>query len=197
MREFEKSKLNFTSFTDILFNFLLVFVAIVSLIKVKNNGDPAFMQNAVYQIVMEWPGTSKSDIDLWAQDPFGRLVGFKNREGGEGSLFALNRDDLGDRTEKGAGGNVIPINEEIISLRGTFEGEYIVNGHCYAKKENGPETIKVKLIKVKPFKEIVKKEREFTLDGDEKTFFRFRVDKDGNITETNELQQIITQADES
>ena len=44
------------------------------------------------------------------------------------------------------------------------------------------------IIKIKPFREVVLKEREFTTVGDEKTAFRFKTDKNGNIIEVNELK---------
>ena len=45
----------------------------------------------------------------------------------------------------------------------------------------------IKLIKIKPFKEVIVKERTFTTSGEEITAFRFKTDKVGNILEVNEL----------
>ena len=42
-------------------------------------------------------------------------------------------------------------------------------------------------IKIKPYKEIVVKERTFTTSGEEITAFRFKTDKLGNELEVNEL----------
>jgi hypothetical protein len=45
----------------------------------------------------------------------------------------------------------------------------------------------IKLIKIKPFKELVVKEKVFESTGQEKTAFRFTTDGDGNIIEISEL----------
>lgn len=163
------------------------------LIKVKDNKDPSISPNVVYQIIMDWPGESKSDVDLWMLDPQGHLVGFKSREGGEGSLCSLAHDDLGARNDQFNKSETVKVNQEIISIRGLVPGEYIVNCHYYAKSENLPEKITAKLVKIKPFKEVITTDRVLLKNGDEKTFFRFKVDADNNILETNELPAIITQ----
>lgn len=212
MKKFEQPTLNFTTFTEVLFNILLVFVIIMSLSKVKrDSGDPSLAPNVMYQLVMDWDGKSKTDLDLWSKDPAGKIVGFNNREGGENSLFSLAHDDLGAKNDSVSilnmlpnlsGGSttptkpsvVIEVNQEIISLRGTKEGEYVVNGHCYNRHgETAPLPLKAtcKLVKIKPFKEIRTVEREFKKDGDEVTFFRFKVDVDGNIYDVSELPQKI------
>ena len=43
------------------------------------------------------------------------------------------------------------------------------------------------MIKIKPFKEIVVKEKVFEATGEEKTAFRFVTDKGGEVIEVNEL----------
>ena len=59
--------------------------------------------------------------------------------------------------------------------------------HVYSKKDEGPTKATIKLIKIKPFKEIVVKERMFETTGQEKTAFRFKTDSLGNVLEVNEL----------
>ena len=78
-------------------------------------------------------------------------------------------------------------NEEIVSFRGVVGGENIVTVHVYSKRDEEPIKARIKLIKIKPFKEIVVKEREFTTTGEEKTAFRFKTDKEGRVLEINEL----------
>lgn len=219
--------LNFTTYSEILLQILLVFLVIMSLSRIakQNEADPALAQNVVYQVFMDWEGESATDMDLWAKDPTGNIVGFNNREGGENSLFSLAHDDLGNKNDvvtsvssvaesmgvsppqlpgmvtpplavpSGPSVSSVPpnapvvkVNQEIISFRAMKEGEYVINGHCYAKKPmSKPDKVKCKLIKIKPFKEVKVIEREFKVNGDEITFFRFKVDKDGNILEVNEL----------
>lgn len=175
-------------FVDILFTILLTFACITMLISSKpSSGDPAPQHNAIYQVIMTWSGDD--DIDLHGQDPLHRKVSFQRREGGEGSLFSLNRDSLGaSRTEKDKDGKIVnSVNEEIIAIRGAIAGEYIVNGHSYLKRAKEPVTVTVKLVKVKPFKEIKTETRTFVSSGEERTFFRFSLDKDGSVIETNTL----------
>ncbi len=174
---------------DVLFTFLLVFVSITMLLKAKVESDSASyqQQNAIFLIVLNWEGNA--DLDLWCKDPQDRTVGFNRREGGEGSLFSLNRDNLGaNTTEVGENGDVVSkVNEEIISLRGTFVGEYIVNVHAYNMKGQDLATATVKLIQNKPYKVITEKKKEIIKSGDEETFFRFTVDNKGVVTDMNEL----------
>ena len=74
-----------------------------------------------------------------------------------------------------------------MSFRGVIEGEKIVTDHTYAKRDGEPTKATIKLIKIKPYKEITVKEKIFENTGDEKTAFRFKTDKEGNIIEVNEL----------
>lgn len=180
---------------DILFTFLLVFVSITMLLKVKVESDNASyqQQNAVFLIVLNWEGNA--DLDLWSKDPQNRIVSFHRREGGEGSLFSLNRDCLGSATtEIGENGEpVSKINEEIIAIRGTFTGEYIVNVHGYNMKGQTSAAATVKLVQNKPYKILIEKKKTIETNGQEETFFRFSVDKDGKITDLNELPTSLTQ----
>ena len=195
MKTFSENTFNFATFVDVLFNFLLVFIVIITLVRIKKDDqEPSVSQNVMYQLLMDWNGESATDMDLWARDATGRIVGFNNREGGENSLFSLAHDDLGSRNDVIDPKNksvVVKVNQEIISLRGTKEGEYVANVHCYRKdeKDTAPITVTCRLVKIKPFKEIIKIERVIKLTGDEETFFRFSFNKDGEIVSTNELPQ--------
>lgn len=165
------------------------------LMKAKSDNESAAYQqkNAVYLIVLNWVGNA--DIDLWTKDGQNHTVGFSSREGGDGSLISLNRDCLGTSTSEvgvtgyeGIGPTFEPApNEEIISVRGLTTGEYIVNAHAYALKDAGATKTSVKLIKNKPYKVVTEKAFTFSSTGEEHTFFRFTVDKDGNIIDLNEL----------
>lgn len=179
-------------FIDLLFTLLMVFICIIMLVKFnKSLDDPAYRQNAVFQVILNWEGNS--DIDLWGRDPEGRTVGFSRREGGEGSLFSLNRDNLGTaRTEIGPDGfPVFDINEEIVSIRGCFPGEYIFNAHDYNHKDADPVICTIKLIQVKPFKELIVEKKELKYSGDQATFFRFTVNTNKQVVGINHLQMNI------
>ncbi len=181
----------FKPFIDTLFCCLLMLVAILFLLKTEESAVKTRPPNVLYEVILTWDGESEDDLDLYVRAASGHTVAFNNREGGEGSLISLDHDALGKRRNNSLGegqeGTIVNFNEEIVSFRGVVEGENIVTVHVYAKRDDKPTKGTIKLIKIKPFKEIVVKEREFTTTGDEKIAFRFKTDKDGNILDINEL----------
>lgn len=173
---------------------LAVFIAITALLKYaeKKEDSTAPPQNAIFQVLMEWSNESASDIDLWGEDPQNNIVGFKRREGGDTCLMSLARDDIGTAGDFLANGVNIKKNNEVISIRGIVEGEYIFNAHFYAKKdEKEAFRVNAKLVRVKPYELIVEKEIVFFDEGDEQTFFRFSLNKDGEVSGVNNLAKII------
>ena len=172
-----KTNQSMTPFLDVLFSLLICCLAVVLIVNHKNSEDkPSQQYQAIYSIVMEWPVSSNDDIDLWSRDSQGRIVGFNRREGGQDSLMNLNHDNLGrDQNERGAS---LEVNQEIISIRGVTEGEYIVNAQCYEKRDATPTTVVIKLVKMKPFSQIFIRTNIFSTAGEEFTFFRFTLDKD-------------------
>lgn len=191
------NKRTLTPFIDILFNFLLFFICIIMLLKVtQQDAEPSFKQNVLYSIVLQWEG--ENDFDLWVKDSANHLVGFNRREGGDGSLLALNHDALGTTTNnKDTEGNIVSEkNEEIISVRGICIGEYITNVHLYSNRNNKPTKVSVKLLRTKPYKEVIVKELVLENAGDEKTAFRFTLDKSENYSNLNELPALIVYRNE-
>jgi len=166
-------------------------VAILFLLKTEEEKTKSRPPNVIYEVVLTWDGNSEDDLDLYVRAASGHTVCFNNREGGQGSLVSLDHDALGKRTnnslETGALGTVVGFNEEIVSFRGVTEGENVVTVHVYAKRDDKPTKATIKLIKIKPYKEVVVREKTLEVTGDEKTAFRFKTDKDGNILEVNEL----------
>lgn len=187
-----KSNQSMTPFLDVLFSLLICCLAVILVVnhKIKDEITGQHYQ-AEYSIIMEWPSKSNDDIDLWARDSYGHIVGFNRREGGEGSLMNLNHDNLGHIQNQQ--GTSLDVNQEVILIRGVTEGEYVVNAHCYRKSDATPTPVVIKLIKMKPFKEILSKTNTFLVSGDELTFFRFTIDKKGNHGNINSLQEFIAQ----
>lgn len=186
---------SFTPFIDSLFCCLLMLVAILFLLKTEDKEEKMVQPNTIYQVILTWPGDSEDDLDLYVKASTGHVVSFGNREGGEGSLVSLNHDALGrsrNNTAAGNNGTVTNFNEEVVSFRGIFQGENVVNVHVYLKKDKEPVKAKIKLVRIKPFQEVVVKEKEFTVNGEEKTIFRFETDKYGNILGINELPTILS-----
>ena len=182
---------SFRPFIDTLFCCLLMLVAILFLLKTEEEKTKMRPPNVLYEVVLSWDGNSEDDLDLYVLAAAGHTVSFNNREGGQGSLISLDHDALGRRRnnslEEGVEGTVVNFNEEVVSFRGVTEGENIVTVHVYAKRDELPTKGTIKLIKIKPFREIVVKERMFETTGDEKIAFRFKTDKEGRVLEVNEL----------
>jgi len=180
---------SFRPFIDVLFCCLLMLVAILFLLKIEDriNMRPP---NVLYEVILTWEGESNDDLDLYVQAASGHIVSFNNREGGQGSLISLDHDALGkvrNNTLPDQEGVIVNYNEEVVSFRGVTEGENIVTVHVYLKRDADPIKATIKLIKIKPFREVVIKERVFEVTGDEKIAFRFKTNKNGEIIDINEL----------
>ena len=186
----------FKPFIDVLFCCLLMLVAILFLLKTEEESTKMRPPNVIYEVILTWDGESNADLDLYVQAATGHVACFNNREGGQGSLIALDHDALGksrnNSLANGQEGTVVNYNEEVVSFRGVTEGENIVNVHVYLKKDEAPIEATITLIKIKPFKEVVVKKKIFEATGDEKTAFRFKTDKNGEVIEINELPAILT-----
>ena len=186
-----KKFFSFRPFIDVLFCCLLMLVAILYLLKTDEEKTKSRPPNAIYEVILTWAGESEDDLDLYVRAASGHTVSFNNREGGQGSLISLDHDALGKRRNnslrEGVEGKVVSFNEEIVSFRGVTEGENIVTVHVYSKRDGKPTKAIIKLIKTKPFKEVIVKERTFESTGQEKIAFRFTTDRDGNILGISEL----------
>lgn len=186
-----KKFFSFRPFIDVLFCCLLMLVAILFLLKSEEQKTKTRPPNVLYEVILTWDGNSEDDLDLYVRAASGHTVSFNNREGGQGSLISLDHDALGKRRNnslaEGIEGKVANFNEEIVSFRGVTGGDNIVNVHVYLKRDKSPTKATIKLIKIKPFKEIVVKEKEFTTTGDQKTAFRFTTNRDGDIIGISEL----------
>jgi len=186
------------AFTDLLFNivvglaflFLLAFILMNPIAKEKD-----IEEKSDFIIVMTWDDESGDDIDLWVRDPAGRITSFRNRGIG---FMHLDRDDLGlanDRIQ-GPDGKMIFVyrNKEVISLRGFSEGTYLVNAHVYNKKtwKDGKlhdSHIKIELIKLNPYKEVVQAKFIGTKTGQEFTAFHFTLDEDGKVIKLSDERE--------
>jgi hypothetical protein len=186
-------------FTDLLFNALLGFtflflVAIMFMNPEAKSGiiDP----KAEYILSVTWKDLSPDDIDVWVEDPDGRVVWFRNPEAG---LMHLDRDDRGllhdtliiDGVEVQN-----PLNQEVVTIRGVVRGEYVVNLHYYATETREPVDISVQLVKVNPALEVIYYGTT-TLEkvGEEKTVVRFRIGVDGTVSDINFIPKNLVRMD--
>ena len=153
---------------------------------------------ADFIITVVWPADMDDDVDTYVEDPAGNLVAFMRREEG---LMHLDRDDVGfqsDRIETISGVVEFKENREIVTLRGTLPGEYVVNVHMYTKRSgDSPTPVSIRLEKLTPFK--IAAVREVTLTaiaiendkkvGEEKTAFRFTLNNKGEVIDVNHLEK--------
>ena len=183
------------AFLDLLFNTLLCFAALFVLAFVLIN--PSQEQNNVeskaeFLITITWPEGMDNDVDVYVEDPVGHLVAFMRREDG---LMHLDRDDLGQRNDviqTPFGSVESNENKEIVTLRGIVPGEYVVNVHMYMERANAEATpVTIQLEKLNPYRMITIKERTLTITGDEKTAFRFTLDRAGEVISVNELPKTL------
>ena len=181
----------FRPFIDTLFCCLCMLIAILFLLKTEEEKTKMRPPNVIYEVILTWDAESADDLDIYVQSASGHIVSFNRREGGAGSLISLDHDALGKRNNslpEDEQGVVVKLHEEIVSFRGVTAGENVVTVHVYSKKDEEPVRGTIKLIKVKPFKEIIVKEKVFEATGEEKTAFRFTTDASGEVIEVNELQ---------
>ena len=189
------------AFTDLLFNivvglaflFLLAFILMNPIAKEKD-----VEEKSDFIIVMTWDDESGDDIDLWVRDPAGRIVSFRNRGIG---FMHLDRDDLGLSNDKiqDSNGKTLYVyrNKEVVSLRGYSEGTYLVNAHVYNKKpwkdkKMRRSNIKIELIKLNPYSEVVQAEFIAIGRGQEFTAFHFTLNADGEVIKlSNEREALI------
>ena len=199
-------------FTDLLFNLVIGFVylfmiAFILINPVAKTADVP--KKADWLIVIEWDHKFNDDIDLWVQDPSGKKVSFTRRENG---LMHLERDDLGHSSDMivypDSNGTKpitknLPINKEVVTLRGTIPGEYIVMAHVYSRNfavhpdggdtKDYPGWLKFSLVQVNPYVEVDIEVLEYQHRGQQFTLLNFTLDEDGSFVKSNKIpQNIIT-----
>ena len=190
-------------FTDLLFNILVgfAFLFIIAFLLIKPEAKKKdFDRNAEFVVVLEWDKEAKGDIDLYVEDPLGDKCSFRQTVA---NFMHLDKDDLGsiNDTVVNADGTIstVKINREVITIRGIIAGEYIINAHYYSERDysnidnriemgsmprktkSKEVTVKVELHKVNPYTILWAGEKNFRGKGQEETFVRFRLDKDGKV----------------
>ena len=176
-------------FTDLLFNILVgfAFLFIVAFLLIKPEAKKEdFERKAEFVIILEWDNDAVDDIDLYVSDPNGDVVNFRLPRI---NYMHLDKDDLGRRNDViyvNGQEKHVAINREVVTIRGIMKGEYIVNAHFYSDyaKRNfdvNPLEVKVEVHKVNPYSIVFTGEKKYTSKGQEKTFVRFRLDRDGIV----------------
>ena len=180
------------AFLDLLFNTLLCFAALFSLAFILINPskkNKTVDAKAEFIITVIWPSEMDDDVDTYVEDPEGNLIAFNRREQG---LKHLDRDDTGlsfDTISTSFGLVEYKENREMVTIRGYVPGEYVVNVHMYTKREDAETPVTIILEKINPYKVVTGRNVVLKLRGDEKTAFRFTVDDEGKVIQTNQLEK--------
>ncbi|MEO0974729.1 MAG: hypothetical protein AAFX85_16695 [Pseudomonadota bacterium] len=186
-------------FTDLLFNALLAFtfLFIVALIFLHPPTEQGRVDiKAEYLISATWGDNLPDDVDMWVEDPQGNVIWFNNPSAG---FMHLDRDDRGVSNDMMLvdGEEVVnPLNQEVVTLRGWTQGEYVVNLHYYQSETDEPVTVSVRVARVNPVLEIAYYE-DVTLEraGAEATAVRFSLDAEGRVHNVNTLSKSIVSVD--
>ncbi|MBT7950940.1 MAG: hypothetical protein HN764_04890 [Gammaproteobacteria bacterium] len=178
-------------FTDLLFNALLgfTFLFLVAIMFMNPDAKSGIIDpKAEYILTVTWEDNSPDDIDTWVEDPDGKIIWFRSPEA---DLLHLDRDDRGRLNDTiTVNGEEIenPLNQEVVTLRGVVQGEYIVNLHYYASETQKAVEVNIRLVKVNPKLEVVYYGTVMLeQSGDEKTALRFRITSDGEVSNINFL----------
>ncbi|MDN5862696.1 MAG: hypothetical protein L0H19_04525 [Salinisphaera sp.] len=190
---FRRGKRDFDQdpFTDLLFNALLAFtfmflVAIMFMNPQAKSG--VVNPKADFIITATWEKGRPDDIDLWVRGPKGAVVWFRQQEAG---LMNLDRDDRGMVNDQMlVNGQAVRslLNQEVVTIRGTAPGEYVVNLHYYHTKTRRPVTAQVEVVRVNPVLRVLY-HGAVTLErmGQERTAVRFTIGHDGGVSNINTL----------
>lgn len=169
-------------FFDFAMSVLLVFIALFFISTFEETAkNKAELPKAEFLIEMVWDNDSMDDVDLYVRDPVGNIVYFGHRDQ---PLLGLDVDNQGvnnlitmpDGTKK-----LVHERKEIVSIRAIVPGEYTINAHMYSKRDETPVGVKIRLIKVNPYKDVTTAEEQFDAKGQEKTLLNFTVNAQGEV----------------
>ncbi len=183
-------------FIDLLFNALLGFTMLFFIAIVFMNPESLRGRvnlKAEYIISVTWPDDRRDDIDVWVEDPYGEVLSYLRKDAG---WLHLDRDDRGDINDVIVvdGREVVyPVNQEIVTIRGIIEGEYVVNLYYYEKRDPGPLDVLVRIDRVNPTLATVFAETVTLHQRDEeRTVVRFTPDPAGGLRDVNRRQRVLT-----
>jgi hypothetical protein len=129
-----------------------------------------------YAVVMTWP-KGEDDVDLYMRDPEGSIAYFGKAQVDQ---MQLEHDDLGTAETGYAHTNE---NQERTVLRSATPGQWIANVQLYSRGPGAaPIPVVVTLWDLRTEDRLVYRDtRRLTRKGDERTAFRFTIDKAGNV----------------
>ena len=191
------------AFVDFLFILLLAFISmfILALILINPVTKKSEVERkAEFLITLEWDKESRDDVDIWVEDPLGKVVSFRNKTV---DVMHLDKDDLGQLNDTirfpDGSTQVIHLNREVVTLRGWVAGEYTINAHMYNKRDRThpsnansyghPTNVKVEMLRINPYKILFEERFTLTHRGEEVTIRRVTLDKEGDIIATNKREK--------
>ena len=191
------------AFVDFLFILLLAFISmfILALILINPVTKKSEVERkAEFLITLEWDKESRDDVDIWVEDPLGKVVSFRNKTV---DVMHLDKDDLGQINDTirfpDGSTQVIHLNREVVTLRGWVEGEYTINAHMYNKRDRShpsdansyghPTNVKVEMLRINPYKILFEEKFTLTHRGEEVTIRRVTLNKEGEIIATNKREK--------
>lgn len=137
-------------------------------------------QRAEFLITVTWPDDSASDVDTWFRAPSGELISFQDKQSG---VYHLDKDDTGRRADTitlpDGSTKTVHINQEILTMRGWVPGEYVLNIHLYAHRDDKPVPVTVSVLRLNPFRQILERQVVLDMRGQEETVASFTLDARG------------------
>ncbi len=183
-------------FIDLLFNTLMgfSFLFLVALLFINPKADKAKVdKQAEYIITATWPKNLADDIDLWMRGPTGRTVSYLAKEAGWLNLERDDRGELNDTLMIDGKKEIHPINQEVITIRKRFAGEYIINLYYYTEKSKKPVPVDIRIDRINPKYETVYRSTINLKNQDEEmTAVRFTIKEDGSVHNINKLPATLT-----
>lgn len=182
---------------NLWFTSLILFIITLNLIA-DNQKAASVDVKATLLITMTWSDQSSNDVDLWLLTPTLDKIGYRNT----GNSYAnLERDDVGmenDFTTVNGEYKQIYLNQEVIKIRQSQPGKYVINVNYFKTKENpithiidkGPIPVKIQLTQVEPtYKVVYTTEVVVNVEQEEVTAFSFDINDDKTVSNI-ETEQI-------
>ena len=177
----------FLDLSNVLFFFFVALFAMALLVIGEEQSKAKVDTTSRLIVSMTWRDGSANDVDLSLKTPAGNVIWYRARQA---DFASLDHDNLGlyTSTATDADGNPITLasRDEVIFLRGTMAGTYVVNTHLYHQSDATPEPVTVTLVSVDPsYHAITTRKLVLTENHQEDTAFRFTLDQAGNVTSTD------------
>jgi hypothetical protein len=178
--------------TNTLFFFFVALFAIALLAISDADERPKVDTTSKLLVTLTWRDGSASDVDLSMKVPNDEVIWFRKRQA---AFASLDHDNLGlgNTTVLDADGNPVtsPGRDEVIYIRQTMPGTYVVNVDLYGQYGGAAEPVNVTLASVDPtYHQVVTRQLTLTENHEEHTAFRFTVDAHGIITSTDLLEEL-------